>query len=404
MEVNRLSATAIKDFLQCVLKLVFRYDREIPSLKNDYAKLGIAIHEALEQFTRRMLHKKSFPDASDYEFATTAFMNSATQEGLENMSFYSEGRRIVTDYIDKYDPSEEILDVERRFKITTPEGIPIVGAIDKVVKLNDDTLAIIDYKTGRTTLTGWELQDDIQLSMYDLAASLLWPEYPNRLLFLDYVRMDKRISTYRTEEQRAEFREFLVSVWTQINKMNEREARGRINKLCGWCDYKDHCEAYASFMKADSIALSPLTEMEDGEFLKHWISVGEKKAVFEARQRELKMIASEKSMRGEDISDGSQELYSTQAVRTNYDIEEIVEVVPQEDLFSVLTVNKARLDRYVKDHPELQPSLDKIAKVNYNAPVFKVKKATPVEDLNEEDFVADKEKVQLKIKGDKDDG
>jgi len=196
MEIKRLSATAIRDFLQCALKLVFRYDREISSVKNDHMKIGIAVHEALEQFTRRMLAKKSFPDASDYEFAITSFMNAATREGLETMSFYSDGKKIVTDYLDKYDPSEEILDVEHRFKIITPEGVPIVGAIDKVVKINDDTIAIIDYKTSRTAMTNWELRDDIQLSMYDLAASLIWPEYTNRLLYLDYVRIDKQPSTY----------------------------------------------------------------------------------------------------------------------------------------------------------------------------------------------------------------
>ena len=379
MEIRSLSATGIRDFLQCVLKIVFRYDREITSVKNDHAKVGIAVHEALEQFTRRMLAKKSFPDASDYEFAISAFMNSATKVGLETMSFYSDGKTMVTEYIDKFDPSEEILEVEHRFKITTPEGVPIVGAIDKVVKVNDDTLAIIDYKTSRTAMTNWQLRDDIQLSMYDLAASLIWPEYTNRILYLDYVRIDKQVSTYRTEEDRLMFREFLVSLWTQFNKVEEEEVRGTINNLCGWCDYKTYCPTYETFINSDSITLTPLTEMEDTEFLDHWTSVNDKKSTLESRQRELKMIASERSMRGEDITDGARELYSTQAARTNYEIEEVVKIMPQEDLFTVLAVNKARLDRYVKDHPDLKPALARVATVNYNAPVFKVKKVDPVE-------------------------
>jgi len=382
MEIKRLSATAIRDFLQCALKLVFRYDRAIPSIKNDHAKIGIAVHEALEQFTRRMLNKKSFPDASDYEFAIAAFMNCATHEGLENMSFYSDGKTMVTEYIDKYDPSEEVLDVEHRFKIVTPEGVPIAGAIDKVVKVNDNTLAIIDYKTARTAMTSWQLQDDNQLSMYDLAASLIWPEYPNRILYLDYVRIDKQVSTYRTEEDRVIFREFLASLWIQINKLPEEEIKGKINNLCGWCDYKSQCPDYAAFIKSDSITLSPMTEMEDTDFLDHWTSVTAKKAVLEARQRELKMIASERSMRGNDIADGARELHSTQAARTNYDIEEVVGIMPKEDLFTVLAVNKARLDRYVKDHPELKPALAKVATVNYNAPVFKIKKVEPAEEID----------------------
>lgn len=373
MEIRGLSATGIRDYLQCVLKIVFRHNREIPSIKNDHAKIGIAVHEALEQFTRRMLAKKSFPDPSDYEFAISVFMNSATEEGLQDMGFYTDGKVMVTEFIDRYDPSEEIVDVEHFFKIATPDDVPIVGAMDKVRKLNDDTIEIVDYKTSRTALTAWQLKDDIQLSMYDLAASIIWPEYSNRILTLDYVRINKTVSSYRTEEQREIFRKFLVSIWHQMNKLNDEEARGRINNLCGWCDYKTYCPAYSDFVQSQDLKLPQLSDMEDADFLEHWTHVSNMKNTLEARQREMKMIASERAVRGETISCESKELYSTQAARTNYEIEDVVEIIPEEDLFSVLNVNKSKLDRYVKDRPDLRDPLSKIAKVSYNAPVYRVK-------------------------------
>lgn len=373
MEIRGLSATGIKDFLQCALKIVFRYDREILSIKNDHAKIGIAVHTALEQFTRRMLAKKSFPDSTDYEFAISTFMNSATHEGLESMNFYTDGRRMVTEFIDRFDPTEEIVDVECRFKLNTEDGVPIVGAIDKVVKINEDTIAIVDYKTARNAMTPWELQDDIQLSMYDLAASILWPQYKNRLLFLDYVRINKRVSTYRTDDDRKMFNDFLNSIWLQMQKLNEEEIKGTINNLCGWCDYRTYCPAYAAFVDSRTLELPPLSETSDGDFLAQWISVSDKKSILEARQRELKMIAHQRFMKGEVIQANGKELYSTQQSRTNYDIEKIIEIMPKEDLFSVLTVNKSRLDRYAKDDPDLKSKLGRIAEVNYNAPVYKTR-------------------------------
>jgi RecB family exonuclease len=375
MQIRGLSATGIKDFLQCQLKVTLRYNREITSIKNDHAKIGIAVHEALEQYTLRMLKKKSFPDASDYEFALATFMNSATEEGLENMGFYSDGRRIVTDYIDRYDPSEKVIAAEGFFKLETPDGVPIVGAIDKVVELNENTIAIVDYKTGRNTLNTYELDTDIQLSMYDLAASIKWPQYKNRVLILDYVRLEKKISSYRTEEQRQDFRDFLTSLWTQMNNLEPGEVKGRINNLCGWCDYKGYCPVYTQFLEntLDVDVVTPLTDMTEGDFLEHWSDVANKKSILENRQRELKMIANQKFMRGDDITVDGQELYSTQASRTNYNIEDVMEIVPQEDLLEVLSVHKARLDRYVKGRPDLKPALLKIAKVSYNAPVFKIR-------------------------------
>lgn len=381
MELKGLSATGIRDFLQCTLKVVFRYDSELKSIKNDHAKIGIAVHEALEQFTRRMANKKSFPDSSDYDFATSTFMNTAVENGLENMGFYSDGKIMVTEFIDRYDPAEEIIAIEHFFRETTSDGVPIVGAIDKVVKINDDTIGIVDYKTSRTALTNWQLRDDIQLSMYDLAASIIWPEFKNRLLFLDYVRIDKRVSTYRTDEERETFREFLSSMWTQMNKLNEDEAVGSINNLCGWCDYKAYCPAYKQLLTKDTLKLIPLSEMTDGQFLDHWCEVADKKSVLEARQRELKMLVSEKFIQGEGVSDGSRELYSTQAARTNYDILDVARIISENDLFEVLNVNKAKLDRYVKDHPEVKNDLGKVASVNYNAPVYKVR-AAKKEDID----------------------
>jgi putative RecB family exonuclease len=381
MKLRGLSATGIKDFLQCQLKVVFRYDREIPSMKNDHMKIGIAVHTALEQFVQRMMKKKSFPDAADYDFAIATFMNSATEEGLENMSFYEDGKRMVTEVIDRFDPSEEVIDVEQRFKFTTPDGVPILGAIDKVVRINDDTIGIIDYKTSRNAMTTWDLQDDIQLSMYDFAASILWPEYKNRLLFLDYVRIDKMVSTYRTDEDRETFNEFLNSIWLQMQKLEETEVKGKLNNLCGWCDYKSYCPTYAEFMKTKPTEMAPLPDMKDGEFLEHWETVAIKKSILENRQRELKMIATKKFMEGYDIQAGGKELYSTQASRTNYDIEKIVDIVPQEDLFSVLNINKAKLDRYAKDDPDMKAKLQRIAQVNYNAPVYKTRAVR--EDLDD---------------------
>ena len=119
--------------------------------------------------------------------------------------------------------------------------------------------------------------------------------------------------------------------------------------------------------------MTPLPDMDDGEFLEHWENVSTKKSILENRQRELKMIATQKFMEGHDIHADGQELYSTQASRTNYDIAKIVEIIPQDDLYGVLNVNKARLDRYAKDDPDMRAKLQRIAQVNYNAPVYKIR-------------------------------
>jgi hypothetical protein len=145
---------------------------------------------------------------------------------------------------------------------------------------------------------------------------------------------------------------------------------------------------YAKFVTSELKPLSPLTDLTDAFFLEHWDDVASKKSILENRQRELKMVANGRFMRGEMIAAAGSELYSTQASRTNYHIEDVVGIIPQDDLFEVLVVNKARLDRYIKERPDLKSALSKIAKVSYNAPVFKTRAAKVVED---EDGVTDQD-------------
>jgi len=393
MGVSYLSASAIKDFLLCHLKFLYRSDRSARSVKGDHAKLGSAVHEAIEQFTRRMIAKQSFPDASDYDFAVATFMNNATEAGLEDMTFFKEGRQIVVSYIDGYDPSEKVLEdgIEHFFRLTSPAGVPIVGAIDKVVELSPDTIGIYDYKTARNALTNNELLTDVQLSMYDLAGSIVWPQYPNRVLFLDYVRIGKKVSTYRTDEDRKSFNEFLSATWTQVNKLEESEATGTLNRLCGWCDYKDRCPAYQNFLSAREPGFKTISEMSDEEVLTHWTEIADKKSIIESRQRELKMMVNERFMMGREIAAGGQELQSMQSSRTNFDIEDVITIIPHTDVFNVLTVNKSRLDKYVKEHPEYKAAIGRVGKVSYTAASYVVRKSAIEEEIPLDDAEQDEE-------------
>ncbi len=91
-----------------------------------------------------------------------------------------------------------ILDTERAFalelvwpglKISEDSHLTIRGIIDRIDKIDDDTIEIIDYKTGRRTdfATG-QLKDfdslkyDLQLGIYELAARKLYPSVKHRML------------------------------------------------------------------------------------------------------------------------------------------------------------------------------------------------------------------------------
>lgn len=119
--------------------------------------------------------------------------------------------KALSDHNGIFDPrSRVIVQPEQHFDITidkpwsnykyeTPTGIlegklAIKGTIDLITKVNDNTLEVIDWKTGRRLdwATGEEkslekLYKDPQLKIYHYALSKLYPEYDHIIMSINFI-------------------------------------------------------------------------------------------------------------------------------------------------------------------------------------------------------------------------
>lgn len=119
--------------------------------------------------------------------------------------------KAITDHDGIFDPrSRNIVQPEQRFDIVinkpwakyafeTQNGplegnLAIKGTVDLITKVNDSTLEVIDWKTGRRLdwATGkektWEkLYRDPQLLIYYYALSALYPEYDNIIMSINFI-------------------------------------------------------------------------------------------------------------------------------------------------------------------------------------------------------------------------
>ena len=73
--------------------------------------------------------------------------------------------------------------------------LAIKGTIDLVTRINDDTIEVVDWKTGRRMdwATGEvkdykKLENDPQLLLYYYAISKLYPEFPNRIMSIFFYK------------------------------------------------------------------------------------------------------------------------------------------------------------------------------------------------------------------------
>lgn len=376
----KLSATRISTFLQCKLRYWFNYVDHLPKVPSPAFKLGIAAHESLELAGRIWKDKEKFTKA-DKKKIIDKFIAVSVREGIEDVGIHKEGIKLVTQRINDFDHGK-IIALEKTFgyndkkseAITTDEGVHLIGAIDKALEVDEDTLLIVDYKTSKTAPTIHQLKDDIQLSIYDLAASKLWSGYKRIIMSLDMLRSDI-LYTYRTEEERKEFSKYLKVVHEQMVSLKKKDAKAHLNIFCPWCDYKEYCDEYEKACKKSDYKFLKTSKLNDNDLVKEWDEIRSIKKIIEGRERELSMSIMDKIRDSSaTLQTDDSEVYIRQNSRITYSKDTIKEHIPYDEFVQLVNLVKKSVEGYIKDHPAVKDKFESTARVNYTAPFLATRK------------------------------
>lgn len=154
-----------------------------------------------------------------------------------------------------------------KYEFDTKDGkisgnLGIKGTIDLITKIDNDTLEIIDWKTGRRLdwATGEEktlakLQKDPQLRMYHYAVSILYPEYSHIIVSINFINDGGAFSVCFDKKDLSETEDMLRKKFetiknTQRPKLNKT---WKCNKLChfGKTSFGDGLIEYRDGMKTN---------------------------------------------------------------------------------------------------------------------------------------------------------
>ncbi|MGK2849820.1 MAG: RecB family exonuclease [Candidatus Limnocylindrales bacterium] len=117
-------------------------------------------------------------------------------------------------------------------------AVEVRGSIDRIDKLPDGGLEVIDYKTGKVS-SQKGVDESLQLSIYALACrDALDLGTPERVT-LYFTESATRLSTTRTNEQLDAAR---VDVLERVSRMRDGEFTATPSaRACGYCDYRAMC-------------------------------------------------------------------------------------------------------------------------------------------------------------------
>ena len=178
------------------------------------------------------------------------------------------------------------------FKIDDPktgEKHTLSGIMDRIDKNADGGFEIIDYKTKRKMPGQKEIDNDLQMSIYQLGLVKKWPHIdPNKIkLSFYFLKHGEKISTSRTKEQVEETRNFILDT---IRDINEKIKDGNNfpptpSPLCDWCEYRQMCPMWKHlYRKQNEKDLKEIVKNTVWHEIAHHFGMSE----IQARQAEIK--------------------------------------------------------------------------------------------------------------------
>ena len=389
---TKMSASKYKTFLECPRKFYYSYIDKLPRQDTEIFTFGSAVHHGLETIARKVMETGCPVTTADYEESYQAFRdymsrvvdNSAI---IHNTALFEEGEKLIKEELDRRRADlvpEKIIAVEQEFDIEFPEGVRINGFIDKIVQLDDNTIKIVDYKTSNTAMSWQDARTDEQLSMYDLAAFYIFPQFPNRIVELNYLRLKKTVTSSRTDTQRYSFRQQLFSVRNGLLKFVESILskedgyipEGKLSTFCSWCQFKHSCNTYNNSLIQVGSAFK-IPEVTPSSFLTIYKDIKNTITELEQLKRDLTKWAliHLDNENNSKITNGTEEVYTLSNSNRTYSAKVLAEYLDLNTLLGCVDVSNSKLDEILSNLPsDVVAQIQQSAQYRLQSPQIRTRK------------------------------
>jgi RecB family exonuclease len=333
-----LSVSRLKTFENCPRQFRLKYiDRVHPAKENDLAEhynepstFGSLLHLVLERTYRHFVEQGLAGRVDDVTISR--FYRDSFEEfpDLSGADLFAEGIELIRAYFRRYPvlDSKEVLAVEQKFEF--PLGVfTVMGFIDRIDKLDHETIRIVDYKSNRMLFSHEETETDIQLSTYGLACRDLYPWAKKIEYRFEMLRHDTLLSTERSDQALKDAADYLVVLGRRTEEAHDYPAR--LNTLCGWCDVRSFCGEYQDAMK-EGHAITDEIPIDFEELSKERARVDALAKLFKDRKDTIdrEMKARIKAADAEELSGAGWKYKLVSRMSTTYPTVKTIDILSEE--------------------------------------------------------------------------
>jgi DNA helicase-2/ATP-dependent DNA helicase PcrA len=233
-----LSASDVETYRGCPLRYKFARVLRIPTEQTVGQRFGIVVHQVLEHY-----HSDGGETLAQLlDLLDAGWRRAGFGESERDRELRRKADTALTRYHGRlHGQASEPVWFERSFDFRLgPHHLR--GRVDRVDRLTggeEEQYELIDYKTSRPK-TVEALKDDVQLSLYALAAREAWQLESSRQAYY-YVLDDLKVPVPRSERDTESVKDIVLEVGEGI--LGQRFEPTPSHAACSICDYRIVCPA-----------------------------------------------------------------------------------------------------------------------------------------------------------------
>jgi DNA helicase II / ATP-dependent DNA helicase PcrA len=251
-EPLQLSASAIDSYERCPMQYMFQHMWRIRGAAHAQLTFGNVMHTTVKEFVAEVQKGKTVPLEELLAIYDREWMSAGFSDEYHEEAYRKAGREQLAAFHKTYSAAPaDVLHQEKSFELPLDGDVVITGRMDQVNRTGDGAIEIVDYKTGRPR-DAKKAAEDLQLSVYALAAREILDVMPERLVFYNLMT-NEPVATARDAKSLEKTKQRIAEVAGLI-RAGEFPAKPGFS--CGYCDYKPLCPAHEQL-----ISLRPATSV-----------------------------------------------------------------------------------------------------------------------------------------------
>lgn len=243
-----ISYSQIQTFQTCPLHYKLRYILNVPTPLSPALSYGISVHNSLRDFFLMRRTDPRIKAESIRDILKKSWVKGGYTSKTHADQAYSQADNMLFEFAKmtlEENPSTLAVELPFQFWI---EKLKVGGRIDRIDKLSDGRIEVIDYKTGANIPDEKKIKSDLQLTFYALAATEVKDEILHRVpeeiaLTLYYIESNKKVTTTRSKEDLLTAKDEILKIVSDIEKSDFLCTRGM---LCKSCEYSMICTTGSS--------------------------------------------------------------------------------------------------------------------------------------------------------------